>query len=505
MQKRRPKPKEKKEKEIDKNADGVGDPNEPKKKKKEKKPTDYTMADRFAKFLMSIERGSITYSRSRGSMLPGYSEKHDVLGMNSLFGSNPAPGWGFIFGQQYESSGEYSFWQKAGQNGWLQENSNINYRVSQTYSENINLNVSASPLPDLRVTLTANRRESWNYSLFFRYDSIAGNYNEESPVRQGQFSVSFWSMPTSLLRDDEGTGSNAAFDQFLSNRVDISRRLGQEDPNSNGAHEVNAEYAEGYGPTSADVLIPSFIAAYGKKDVNEQKLNIFKSFPAINYRLTYNGLGKIAALKKYFRTVTLSSGYTSSMSIGGYIQNQRFGELDDNGDLALDLDSNFFTKYQYNSVTINESFSPLININMQWKNKMTTRFEFKKSRTIGLNVGSAQVMEQRTEAITVGLGYQFPFVFPMEIMGKKPKSDLKLLGDFSYRKNKTLIRKIIDNSHTPTAGQNVISVKATADYALTKNLNIRAFYDYVLNIPQISNTFKTANTNFGFSLRFSIS
>ena len=143
---------------------------------------------------------------------------------------------------------------------------------------------------------------------------------------------------------------------------------------------------------------------------------------------------------------------------------------------------------------------------MQFKNKVTTRVEYKKGRTIGLNVGSAQILEQRTETYTIGLGYQFKMALPLKIQGKRiPPAPLKLRADFSYRKNKTIIRKIVDNTHTPTAGQNVVSMKITADYPISKNLNIRAFYDYVLNIPQISNSFKTANTNFGFSLRFSIS
>jgi cell surface protein SprA len=458
----------------------------------------------MAKFVMTIERAGITYSRNRGTLIPGYKEEHDVLGMNSLFGDNPAPGWGFIFGQQYASTGEDAFWYQAGKKGWLETNPEINNRMSQTYSENINYNLSASPIRDLRVTLNGSMRESKNYSLFYRYDTTSTNFVEESPVEQGSFSVSFWSLPTSLIQDNS-EGSNAVFEQFLDNRVEISRRLGEEDPNSDGAHEVNPEYQEGYGPTSADVLIPAFVAAYGGKNASEQKLNVFKMIPAINWRLNYNGLSKIPALRKLFRSVTLNSGYTSNLTIGGYIQNQRYGELNSAGDLAVDLDSNYFTRYQYNMVSVTESFSPLLNVDMQWQNKITTRFEYKKSRTIGLNVGSAQIMEQRNETYTIGLGYQFPFIFPVEIMGKKPKSDLKLRGDFSFRKNKTIVRKIVDESHTPTAGQNVLSLKITTDYALTKNLNIRLFYDYVLNIPQISNTFKTANTNFGISLRFSLS
>tara|TARA_B100000508_G_scaffold140976_1_gene144744 strand:- start:27397 stop:34710 length:7314 start_codon:yes stop_codon:yes gene_type:complete len=499
--KNRPKPKPVKS--IDENADGAKNDTI----KKPKKPkSDYTFVDRMAKLLMSVNSANMTYSRTRGTMVPGWGKDGRILGMDG-----DAPGWDFIFGQQYESQGDNTFWKKAGDNGWLKTESNINYRVSQTYSENITYRFSAEPIRDLRLTFNGTKRESWNYSLFYRYDSTSSTqekarYVEESPVRQGTYSVSFWSLRTSLVKDDKTTGSNRTFEEFLANRQTISQRLGEEDPNSTGEHEQHAGYSEGYGPTSADVLIPSFLAAYSGKSASRQNLNVFKNLPALNYRIQYNGLGKLAVLKKIFRSVTVSSGYTSTMTVGGYVQNQRYGEIDTiTGELAFDLDSNYYSQFQYNNITISEQFSPLVNVDMQFKNKVTTRFEYKKGRTIGLNVGSAQILETKTEGFTIGMGYQFPMTFPVTIKGKKPKSDLKMRGDFSFRKNKTIIRKIIDETHTPTAGQNVLSLKITMDYALTKSLNLRLFYDYVLNIPQISNSFRTANTNFGFSLRFSIS
>lgn len=101
-------------------------------------------------------------------------------------------------------------------------------------------------------------------------------------------------------------------------------------------------------------------------------------------------------------------------------------------------------------------------------------------------------------------GYSFPLSLPWSINGKKLNSDLKLRADGSYRENRAIVRRIAENEHTPTSGQNVFSLKITADYALSTNLNLRLFYDYVLNIPVISNSFRTANTNFGVSFRFTI-
>ena len=487
-----------------KNADGDEAPSAPKKDK-----SGYTVVDRFAKLIMSVNSASLTYTRARGTMVPGWAEGSGLLGSGK---NSSGPGWDFLFGQQYADSGN-TYWKKAGEKGWLRQDTNINYRVATTFNENTSYRFSAEPIRDLRLSFSGSKIRSSNYSLFYRYDPESSSnigepiYIEESPVERGNFSVSFFALRTSLVKDNKETGSNSIFEEFLTNRKVISERWGEKNGNSKEGHALSEGYIEGYGPTSADVLIPSFLAAYAGKDASSQQLDIFKNIPAINWRINYSGLGKIPMMKKIFKSITVSSGYKSTMTVGGYIQNQRYNEVDPvTNDLILDLDSNFYTRFQYNNVTISEQFSPLINVDMQFKNKVTTRVEYKKGRTIGLNVGSAQILEQRTETYTIGLGYQFKMALPLKIQGKRiPPAPLKLRADFSYRKNKTIIRKIVDNTHTPTAGQNVVSMKITADYPISKNLNIRAFYDYVLNIPQISNSFKTANTNFGFSLRFSIS
>ncbi|UTW63465.1 cell surface protein SprA [bacterium SCSIO 12741] len=494
-----------KNKEITENADGESAPDEP---KKSKQKSNYKMGDRMVKFLMMVQNATLTYSLNKGTMLPGFNQSNSFVGTNGNF-SNPAPGWGFVFGQQggFDGTDETEFWTHAARKGWLEQNPNLNNRVSQTETENISFRATAEPIRSLRINFTANRKQSTNNSLFYRYnpDSLSSdgtNWFEQSPTVSGNYSVSFFALRTSLVRDDPVSGSNRVFEQFLANREVISQRQADEPgSNSNGEHLKNDGYADGYGPTSADVLIPSFLAAYSGKDASTSKLNFRDILPSINWRLTYNGLSKIPAFKNLFKTVTISSGYTSSMTVANFVNNQRWQE----DSIFYDLDSNFVTEFQYNSVTISEQFSPLINLDLQWKNKITTRFELKTGRTVALNVGSAQIMEQKTRTYVIGLGYQFPFTFPVKINGKNPQSDIKLRGDFSIRQNSTIIRKIVENTHTPTAGQDVLSVKVTADYQLTQALNLRLFYDYVLNTPKISNSFKTANTNFGISIRFSIS
>ena len=84
------------------------------------------------------------------------------------------------------------------------------------------------------------------------------------------------------------------------------------------------------------------------------------------------------------------------------------------------------------------------------------------------------------------------------------KSDLDLRADFSLRKNKTVIRKIIENLEQITMGQQVIKINFSTDYVVNQRLNLKIFYDKVITNPFISTTFPGAITNAGFSLRFTL-
>jgi len=46
------------------------------------------------------------------------------------------------------------------------------------------------------------------------------------------------------------------------------------------------------------------------------------------------------------------------------------------------MNGDFFPEHEIVSVSINEQFSPLINIDMNWQNNLTSRFEIKKSRSL---------------------------------------------------------------------------------------------------------------------------
>ena len=67
-----------------------------------------------------------------------------------------------------------------------------------------------------------------------------------------------------------------------------------------------------------------------------------------------------------------------------------------------------------------------------------------------------------------------------------------------------VIRKIEENQEEITGGNSVITLKFTADYVVSSQFNLRLFYDKVMTNPYVSNTFPSAITNAGFSVRFTL-
>ena len=82
------------------------------------------------------------------------------------------------------------------------------------------------------------------------------------------------------------------------------------------------------------------------------------------------------------------------------------------------------------------------------------------------------------------------------------KGDLNLKADVSMRDNITIIRNLELDNNQITSGQNLFSVKFTADYALSKNLNALFFYDHSFSQFAVSTAFPQTTINTGFTLRY---
>ena len=376
---------------------------------------------------------------------------------------------------------------------------------NKTYSKQLNIRATIRPIDGLRIQLEASQNETQNVSRYFFWDDSleVPKYNLDAPpIVSGSYSVSFLSFNTSFIDDDDQTFDNPVFQKMRENRSIISQRLGERNINS----VTRGEFAEGYGSTSQEVLLYSFLSAYSDTDPNDVTIGDFtKILPMPNWNVTYDGLSKIPFFKRYFKSITLNHRYRSTFSVGSYTRNPNYETL--NGDpIVKDQNENFITDRQLTTASIVESFSPLINVDMTWNNSLITRLEMRQDRNLSLSFNNNQITEVKGKEYIIGLGYRVQNLkLPFKVGKVERASDLDLRADISMRDNRTVIRRIVENRNELTAGQRIFSIKFTADYRFSNRLNLRLFYDRVANTPLISTTFPTANTNAGISLRFTLS
>lgn len=227
-----------------------------------------------------------------------------------------------------------------------------------------------------------------------------------------------------------------------------------------------------------------------------------------NWTIRYEGMvSKIPWLNKYIRSLNFMHGYRSSYNVGSFITNLNFSPEGDGFSYMRDIANNFTPGYDFNSVSIMEAFSPLINVDIMWMSDLTTRGEIKRSRSLQLAFANSQLTETLSNEYTVGVGYRFT---QMDLIIKTKKSqqaysnDLNIRADFSYRKNLTLLRQLDEDKDQLTAGQSAFTIKTYADYMLSDRFQMRIFFDKIVNTPFTSLSFPTANTNIGVSFRFTL-
>ena len=482
----------------------------------EKKPNPLKIAGMYAiRTLMAIRNVSVTYTIEQGQLMPGYLPGTSFLGAEYYEG-RMAPGWRYLTGLSDEN-----FFNEALSYGWITKDTLQTNAASFSSREQVSLRASIEPFPGLKIDLTGDRRYSQTTSSYYRADRL-GHFPDSTrnTAVSGTFSMSVISWGTAFEKiSTDNDYVSPTFEKFKEYTKIISQRRAAArkaidnsyDPTFDPMEEttMKGDYASGYGISSVEVLVPAFIAAYTKRNPNKITMDPFPGILQMmpNWRINFEGLTKYEAIRSIFNSVSLSHQYRSTYTIGSFNTNMNYDPDEDGISRIRDLQSNFVPQYEINTVTINEQFSPLINIDLGWKNSLTTRFEYRKSRTVTLNMTSDQIADVRNNEVTVGVGYRFDNVKVIIRTGGTQKSldsDLNLRFDLSLRDNKTIARKLSENVNQPVAGQKVFTVGATADYSLSDRFSLQIYADHAVNNPFVETTYPTWDTNFGFSLKFTL-
>jgi len=475
-----------------------------------------------ARTAMAVRKISFTYSEKNSTVLPGYLPRTKIIGQNL---NASAPGYDFLFGYQpghslmidnkteSQINNDREDWLESRRDlGWISQSPSQYNSFLQSNTQNLSIKATIEPLPGLRIDVTANRNFTQNYSEIFRDTSMLGDgsgWDHLNQMESGNFTTSFFSLPTIFGKDDDNHISKV-FSEFANSRDNVSDQLNDEyalrNPNVSDPSQVS-----GFGKTSQEVLIPAFLEAYGGLSSSNVLFDPFVKMPKPNWRVTYSGLTQIPWVNKRFSKVTIGHGYRSTFSISSFTTNLMYDEkVGNNGESytnIVDVNGNYLSRYEINQVVISEQLSPLIKIDMKWKNSMVTTLEIKKTRNLTMSFSNNQLTEVRGNELIVGAGYRLKDLkLPIKMGGKKKdlKSDLNIKADFSIRGNTTIIRKLVEETNTPLKGQRITSINFTADYAINTRFNIQAFYKRTGNKPFVSNLFNTSSSSAGITIRFQL-
>jgi cell surface protein SprA len=432
-----------------------------------------------------VKRLNINYSENNGQVLPGYTQSIGFIGTTR-------PSLGFVFGSQADVRFE------AARNGWLTTFPEFNEQYIQRTNKQLNLTATAQPVPDLTIDLLADRQYSSSYQENYKIDlSMDEPYQVQTPNTYGNFSISTMMIGTVLNASDEIESEN--FETFKENRISVANRLVSDRGEPNLGVDEDG-FPVRYSKTHQEVLLPAFFAAYTGQDVDRVNLDAFRDIPIPNWNIKYTGLMRNQWFRKKFVRFSLSHGYRAAYSINSFQTNldRQNGNID-----PVTLD--FLPKQIINNVTLTDQFNPLLRVDFEMKSSLSVWAEVRSDRALSLCFDNNLLTEINGKEYTLGLGYRFKDVqFTTNIGGEKQrlKGDLNLKADVTLRDNLTIIRNLEIDNNQITSGQNLLSLKFTADYALSKNLNALFFYDHSFSKFAVSTAFPQTTINTGFTLRY---
>lgn len=478
----------------------------------------------LGRIALSIRSVDLTYNRDASTILPGYIPRTDNFGLDWEFRDpitgnlSPVvpPTWGYVFGDQADIR------PIAAQNNWITRDTTLANLFMRNNKETITARTSVELFKGFRVDLNATRSVLLNESEFYRWVPSIDDYASFDPLKNGNFSMSYIFANTAFKRSN--LESFETFKLFSDTRQVISRRYAQANPNGNNLSReglVQGGYQNGYLGTQQDVLITSFLAAYGARDAENVELTPFPVLPLPNWSINYNGLNNLPFIKEYFNSFTFRHAYRATYQIGNYANNLN-AVLLGGAPFAVDtvgtdpdgnLLENFFSEENIQIASINEQFSPFIGLNFGLKNGITGQLDYKKGRQLSLSLGSMQLTELRNEDFSLMFGYRKDKLnWSFRAFGRD--FDLQNSANFQFRATvrdtREITRYVGDESLADTRppvytrGTLNVIVSPSIDYVVNTRLNVKVYYEQNINNPYVANAFRTSFASFGVQVRFTL-
>ena len=456
----------------------------------------YKTAQSAARLLMMVRSIGINYRNQYAMSVPGFlPEIGDAFGQRT--GGVMAPGLGFAFGLTDES-----FLDKAADNGWLLMADDIATPATTNKTVDLQLRATLEPIRDLKIDLNASRTETKSRSIQYMYAN-------QPTTQSGTFNMTTISISSSLekMGDANNGYPSAVFERFCESLPRFQEK-------------ASAHYGTTVDKYSAAVMIPAFLDSYTGSGGGS--LDIIPALTRLlpNWTIRYSGLSKLKWFNEHFKSVNLNHAYKSIFAVGSYTSSSETASL---------------LGWNVPTVSINESFSPLIGADVTFLNNLTMKAEYRRTRVLNLSMTSVQINESRSNDIVIGLGYKisdfrlFGAGTSRKIKkaqgGSKKKADdqnasssssagkksggvnhdLNMRFDITWRDQAAITRDIATCTSSASSGNAALKMSFMADYTLSRLLTLSAYYERQTNKPLLSSSsYPTTTHDFGLSMKFSL-
>ena len=484
------------------------------------------LASRLA---MMVRNVSINYRSSYQLTLPGFLPSvGDAFGQKKV--GQMAPGLDFAFGMVGDD-----YIEKARNNDWLLCNDSIATPATTSRTDNLTLRATLEPVKDFKIDLSATRTKTTQKSIQYMY--------EGTPTTQsGAFQMTTISLGSAF----EGMGNansgyrSKTFEKFVNSLAGFRDRVEAQYAGTvypAGSALAGGKFDASRTPVnqySSDVMIPAFLKAYTSMGGNS--LSVFPALSRMlpNWTIRYSGLGRLPWFNEHFKSVNINHSYKSVFAVGSYNSYSTFQEYMNGLGFVNDATTGNpspSSMFNISQVSINESFSPLLGMDVTFNNNMTVKAEYRQTRVLNLSMTSVQLNEALSKDWVIGMGYRINNfdVFGWGAKASRSKSkggnknaanknasttktvqngtnhDLNLRLDFSFRKQAAIVRDIASMVSSASSGNNALKLSFSADYTFSKLLTMSFYYDRQTNTPLLSSSsYPTTTQDFGLSIKFSL-
>ncbi|MEP1150658.1 MAG: cell surface protein SprA [Balneola sp.] len=441
--------------------------------------------------LFSMRNIDLNYKKGKSTNQQGYN------GQSQLF---------YAFGDQSQGSYSPPFGYRTGLSEDIDRDQFVRINdnplsINKTYSDNITLGTSLQLFKNISIDLDWSTRwdERNTETLTFSGANDVNSIN----ISSGDINSSVWGFGNGY-EEFFRTQLKTAFEDLDAGVID--------DANGNG---------DGRTVLNRVTLQDDFRNSYLGGNTSGVGNKNFTPIPKPNWRVTWQGFEKlIPIIGESMSRASLTHSYKGTYRLGWQYINQFDDPTTQNlGGITINDNRD---KFEPASITIDQRFSPLIQLNVTWKSTLKTDIGYETSKLTSFALSSKTVSERRSKGVKVNLNYTFRRVRIPLFPNITNNIDLALSGNYSEDsdQNFILVNDLInafqnynekgddvdayDFDPQNTTGQTRYNGSLIIGYRISSTINSNFEYTYNRVIPKGSSIPPRTNQEIRFNIRIAI-